>query len=667
MKFIGKSKLIMCSKRKINQDKYKETTYQYLCNKFNDFHKVNLEAENTLLCGKPQAGKSAFTFAVAIMNLLAGKTSIFIVRNFTQDYEHLAEKFLRFSQEHQLFMKKNFPEETKTINTVYAGDMSFKKIGKDKLGNPIHKLCNSDKIKKALEKNSMNIIIALANGTQLAGLNILLDEMPELNNIVIYTDEADSIGYSEIKDPAPLRHRPDEYNTLLKRCSQSYEISATVWDVLYGNKNLLSTNIIVITPPPTYKGIRNGVQFIQLDYPIENWKKGMDLLSEDANFYAIYHDLLTIPTYKKNRYNNTLEHPVIILHKTRTEIAHHQAFYNFFQEDFTFKKYWTIIMEGDEGIYLYSNSIKIIKIKQFVFRENKGNFFFGKKIIIPQLLQWFIDNGGAIKFSHIVIKSGHFSGRSRSYVSTDGNWHLTHQYYKGGSDIPTMIQAQRLLHDRPDSIPLIEFAPKNIIKALQKGDILQDEQIERLKFGIEIPTHIKLSEEEWTKEKVPAARLCTGTLNRKFKVKKVNKNDGGWNKNIYTEPMTKVELAQQYIGNIEEDIEEDIEKDIGSNLEKYIIIDMSKISKNSKCWEMLEDIHKILIEETKLNQNIPIDWINKKLQTLNKYNNLSLDNIRGNLWTNIRNNKKLLKTNKKLPNELLYWKENNDVFISLTN
>ena len=212
MKLIKKHKLIMSAKRKIFEDKYKETTYKYFCNKYNDFHKINLEAENTLLCGKPQAGKSAFTFAVATMNLLLGKTSIFIVRNFTQDYEHLAEKFLRFSREHNLFMKKTEMKETKKISTVYAGIMSFKKIGKDKLGEPIHKLCNSDKIKKALEKNSMTMIIALANGTQLAGLNILLDEIQELNNIVIYTDEADSIGYSEIKDPAPLRHRPCIYS-----------------------------------------------------------------------------------------------------------------------------------------------------------------------------------------------------------------------------------------------------------------------------------------------------------------------------------------------------------------------------------------------------------------------------------------------------------------------
>jgi hypothetical protein len=82
---------------------------------------------------------------------------------------------------------------------------------------------------------------------------------------------------------------------------------------------------------------------------------------------------------------------------------------------------------------------------------------------------------------------------------------------------------------------------------------------------------------------------------------------------------------------------------------------------------MLEDIHKILIEEQQMNKDIGIDWINKKLKEMDKYNNLDLDNIRGNLWTNIRNNKKLTKTDIKLSNELLYWKEGNNIFICLTN
>jgi len=174
---------------------------------------------------------------------------------------------------------------------------------------------------------------------------------------------------------------------------------------------------------------------------------------------------------------------------------------------------------------------------------------FGKRIIIPQLMQWFIDNGGAKKFSHIVIKSGDFSGRSRSYVSTDGNWHLTHQYYGGGSSVPDMIQAQRLLHDRPDSIPLIEYAPSKVIDNIVKGDMMQDEQIERLidlriTGHIEVLCHVQLGEEVWNKEKIPKASLCCGNVNKGFKIQKENRvkgEDGGWKVEKYNDILSNIE------------------------------------------------------------------------------------------------------------------------------
>jgi hypothetical protein len=210
-------------------------------------------------------------------------------------------------------------------------------------------------------------------------------------------------------------------------------------------------------------------------------------------------------------------------------------------------------MECDKGLYLYSNVLKnvTIEIDKVKIRDLKGTgeFLFGKRIIIPQLMQWFIDNGGAKKFSHIVIKSGDFSGRSRSYVSTDGNWHLTHQYYGGGSSVPDMIQAQRLVHDRPDSIPLIEYAPSKVINNIVKGDIMQDEQIERLidlriKSNIEVLCHVQLDEEIWTKEKIPNAALCCGNINKSFKIKKKNRiegNDGGWEIQQYKKFLTNIE------------------------------------------------------------------------------------------------------------------------------
>jgi hypothetical protein len=536
------------------EDEYTKTTHRWLNEKFPDFCKVNFDDTTCLLTGKPQAGKSGFSFGVALMHLLMGKPVIFIVRNFTQDAEHMKAKLIRFAKEHTKQMNKYSSKPiNRTIGVVDAVQMSLVKDEK----NDIFSVTGYQEIKEALKGKNMNMVIALANGSQLKCINMVLDKLEEEGtnneNLVMLTDEADAVAYSEIKDPSPLKHKAAEYLILRQRCKQTYEISATVWDILRGNEDLTNTNIIYIRPPTSYKGIRNGVQFIELSHKIEKWTENKSLFEEDPNMMQVYEELMETPIFNCKRYNLAIEHPVIVMHKTKTLIKHHKAFYELFSTSQMYRNIWTVMMECDKGLYLYSNvlknkTIKIGKVK-FVDRKVTGEFFFGKRIIIPQLMQWFIDNGGAKKFSHIVIKSGDFSGRSRSYVSTDGNWHLTHQYYRGGSSVPDMIQAQRLLHDRPDSIPLIEYAPSKVINNIVKGDMMQDEQIERLidlriTGNIEVLCHIQLGDEIWNKEKVPKASLCCGNVNKGFKIQKKNRvkgKDGGWDVGMYNEILANID------------------------------------------------------------------------------------------------------------------------------
>lgn len=524
-----------------SKDEYTKTTHRWLNEKFPDFCKVKFDDTTCLLTGKPQAGKSWFSFGVALMHLLLGKPVIFIVRNFTQDAEHMKAKLIRFAKEHTKQMNKYASKRIdRTIGVVDAVQMSLVKDEE----NDIFSVTGYEEIKEALKGKNMNMVIALANGSQLKCINMVLDKLEEEGvnnpNLVMLTDEADAVAYSEIKEPSPLKHKAAEYVILKERCKQTYEISATVWDILRGNEDLTNTNIIYIRPPTSYKGIRDGVQFIELAHKIEKWNEDKSLFEEDPNMMQVYEELMETPIFNCKRYNLNIEHPVIVMHKTRTLIKHHKTFYELFRTSNMYRNIWTVMMECDKGLYLYSNvlknkTIEIGKIK-FVDPKGTGEFLFGKRVIIPQLMQWFIDNGGAKKFSHIVIKSGDFSGRSRSYVSTDGNWHLTHQYYGGGSSVPDMIQAQRLLHDRPDSIPLIEYAPSKVIDNIVKGDIMQDEQIDRLidlriTGNIEVLCHVQLGEEIWSKEKIPKASLCCGNVNKGFKIQKENRvegEDGGW-------------------------------------------------------------------------------------------------------------------------------------------
>ena len=575
------------------KDLYTLYTYNWLIEKFPDFRKVNLQDTTCLLAGKPQAGKSGFSFGVALMQLLLGKPVIFIVRNFTQDAAHMKAKLERFAQEHLKQIKKyynKFPAQPvyRTIGVVDAVEMSLNIVGTNENGGDVFKLTHSKNTKEALKGKNMKMVIAIANGTQLKCLNMALEELEQegfLNpNIVMLTDEADAIAYSEVKDPAPQKHKAGEYVILRNKCSHTYEISATVWDILCGNQDLTNSNIIYIRPPPTYKGIRDGVQFIELAHKIEKWSKDTSIFDEDPNIVQVYEELMETPVFSKKRYNCLIDHPVIVMHKTKTLIAHHKMFYDLFRTDKVYSIVWTVIMECDKGLYLYSNVLKTktIEIDKVRIKDTTGTgeFLFGKRIIIPQLLQWFIDNGGAKKFSHIVIKSGDFSGRSRSYVSTDGNWHLTHQYYGGGSNVPDMIQAQRLLHDRPDSIPLIEYAPSKVIDNLVRGDMMQDEQIERLidlrlTGNVEVLTHIQVAEEVWSKEKIPKTSLCCGNVNKGFKIQKGNRiegDDGGWAVQQYNRILTNIEaMVNVAIG--------DEEKIIG----KYNDVDQLPNETNMNC------------------------------------------------------------------------------------
>jgi hypothetical protein len=532
---------------------YVQKTYNWLLEKFPDFCKVNLDDKTCLLTGKPQAGKSGFSFGIALMQLLLEKPVIFTVRNFTQDAEHMKAKLKRFAKEHTEQMKKYFPENSLyTIQIVDAVEMSLQVVKEDTFV-----ITGFKNTKEALKGKNMKMVITLANGTQLKCINMVLDQLKDegfsINNLIMFTDEADAVAYSCIKIPSPQKHKAAEYATLKQKCHQTYEISATIWDILSGNEYLTNTNIISIRPPYTYKGVCNGIQFIELTHKIEKWNEEMSLFDEDLNLVQVYEELMETPIFKKKRYNCKIDHPVIVLHKTKTLIKHHKMFYELFRTDKVYSEVWTILMECDKGLYLYSNVLKnnTINIDNVKVTDLKGTgeFLFGKRIIIPQLMQWFIDNGGAKKFSHIVIKSGDFSGRSRSYVSTDGNWHLTHQYYGGASNVPDMIQAQRLLHDRPDSIPLIEYAPSKVIKNIVKGDMMQDEQIERLidlnlSKNIQVFTHVQVVEEIWNKKKIPNSSLCCGHSNKSFKIqkpKRVNCEDGGWSIDKYNDVLTSVD------------------------------------------------------------------------------------------------------------------------------
>ena len=621
---------------------YYDSTYTWLCREFPDFHDVNLASEATLIAGKPQAGKSEFTFAIALMCSLSGKIPIMILRNFNKDAVQMQSKFLRFITRHTEYMKK----------LGYTTKVGMKSILATSLPDNV---------------TTKNFILTMYNGYQLNIMNKALGNIGTkvgdksalrapvgAKPYVLLIDEADAVGYGDIIDEEirPKYHAAYEYQVLLENTTQTYEITATVFDILYGNTNLTTENIVVVRPPPTYKGIRDGVQFIPFTQKMGKWTEDVEIEEADPNMIKVYTDMGNLPTFTMARYSCPIDHPIIVLHKSYVWQKHHDMFLRSFCINPVFRTNWTIIVEDSRACQLYHYDLRgtIVKIGTEIATDNvkyPGLFkFTHKNIDIQIMLQWLIDNGGAVKFHHIIIKTGHQAGRSRSYVSDDGSWHLTHEYFspsKYGRNTADLIQAVRLCHNRPDSIPLVMFAPEKVCIALQKADMLQDEQLQRLrdiKGDILTSEHIQV--DVWTAEKVPQYKLCRSKLHKQFQLTKISVSDGGWDTKDY---ITDIE-------NIQEG--------------KYTIIDQTKFSKTTQVYKMIADVEKILIDHGKMQEDVEITWVNKQLMEIGDKLAKSMDNIHGTLWTSIRKNKGLVHVHEKKANNLLFWKQGGKGYVCLT-
>lgn len=517
----------VCAKKLPQHPKqsYLERTLYWLYREYPDLYRVNLECTSALLCGDPQSGKSEFTFAIALAKVLLGSPCIFLCRNYIADATHMEAKVKRFAEKHLSFMHKSHPNINRTLETVYAGDVSIN-IQDKGTEDENEMLINYEHIEDALNGDK-KMVVVLANGHQLHAINRLLRD-GEVRPVV-FIDEADAVAYSEEQDPSPRYHRPSEMAELIEHASQVFEISATVWDILAGNENLLNRNIVRITPSPSYKGCLQ-VEYIALEHKLKSWKPDTSLYEEDPNLEQVLREMKNAKPFEAGRHGR--DHPVICLFKTKHAKAHHKAFYNELKTNPEHRKTWIVVTECYEGIAIFADCLRgksmTVNGSTVVDKSKSGEFFFkNKQIIIPQLLQWFRDNGDVSKFHHIIIKSGAFSGRSRSYVSTDGVWHLTHEYYGGAGNAASLLQDQRILHNRPDAIPLTQYAHKSVVADIKNAYMLQKEQIDRLMdLQYDVLTAERVREEEWTKEKVPKVKLCVGSVNREFKATKVECDEG---------------------------------------------------------------------------------------------------------------------------------------------
>ena len=509
-----------------------------------DILNVDFDSPSVLVVGEVQSGKSAFTFALLLWKLLAGSAAVMVLRNYTKDAVHMMAKIQRFSSWLRGELEKHYPTTVVPdclFEGVYVRDFLDKK--RDKYG-----FYEVNGLEVGMEHLSSGnkVLLTICHPSQLFMLNRLLDEYD--GSLAVAIDEADAVGYSERIEKSEIS-AAEELVNLYERATNKYEISGTVMDVMIANEELTGADIVNIRPTGSYKGI-NDVKYVAFKNPIGVWKDSDNFEDSDPNMLGFYEALKKEDVFKAEDHGLNVDHPILNLHKTSDRIEHHHQFLEWHKKK---GLGWTVITECSKthefgGLRMYDSRLVdcVLKFKgKEVHADADGVFNFPESAIFPELLQWMYDNGGAEFFSHIVVKSGRFSGRSRSYVSDNGEWHLTHQYYGGADNVPSLIQEQRLLHNRPDNIKLKCYAPLDVCKNIIKGYRHHQESVERMtkKIAHEKYIHKYLTEQKWNEGKLPKVKVVSPSKTTSgFKPETVDDTeyDGGVRLDEYRRMLGKV-------------------------------------------------------------------------------------------------------------------------------
>jgi hypothetical protein len=538
------------------KDEFLQETMKWLNIRLPYFHNLrrNMHIENQLLVGNVQAGKTVASIAFAMVKMMEGQPCVMVLLNSIGSTHQIEDKCRRFFKEHADHMNTIF-SDFEQFGVTLAGNMSQTKIPRDESGTVVKHLVNCSEALEVLQGNANKIILVMNNGHQLQYMNQLAkcDILP----FTMLCDEADAVAYGLIKeeDERSDINAAYEFSQLRESAAQTVEVSATVWDILVGNRDLRSSAITEITTTGPYKRMSD---IITQTFPVDMPKKIVEV-TDDLNLEGFYTELSKLKMYGVE-YGRSTPHPIVVLHKTSTKQADHDAFIEYFHNHPVFKNKWCAIREDSRGIlvasrqfaeeYKFSGMI----IGSYVADENEdGLYMFPNKVDVQQVL-YFLKEYKLI--THYVIKSGGCCSRSKSYVSQDGDIHLTHEYYYPGAsergNVPSLIQGVRLHHNRPDAIPLTLTTTNQIAMDLRCGNLMQEEIIYRLMHRVDqCSTSVVVPVEKWNKKKVPKAKMTHSPLNKSFRAEK-SPLDGGWDTSTYEDELCKIMKASFRISETEE-------------------------------------------------------------------------------------------------------------------
>lgn len=230
----------------------------------------------------------------------------------------------------------------------------------------------------------------------------------------------------------------ESYKKIYKTADKVIGVTGTVFPSLF-RQNLESSQIVVLKPPETYKGIQ------QINF-IPKMVKNLNDIKE----------ILTgIPESTFVDCNGDFHPNILLLKETQVK-----AFQISISNKLILDKWKFFVYNGDGVVYVDSkHTVKESINETLQTLKNQGN----------------TDN--------ICIISGKLADRGLSFVSTDYIWHLTHMILLSGNNTPgtSLCQSIRLCGVYKDQIPLTCYSKSDTINEIYSYNSMQYDILKSIK------------------------------------------------------------------------------------------------------------------------------------------------------------------------------------------
>ena len=409
-----------------------------------------------LLYGEIQSGKASALQTLAIQSLMMGITPIIVLRNFTADSLQMKDGFCKLSD---AFVETVCPDSEGIEILVCKHELIQK---------------NKQVYIDALTGKNPKILVAMANATQIASLNELIEELDTPAYFPLI-DEIDDLCYNS-NAGGEDKQIYDAIETLMEKGVSRGGTTATPITTFFEEKRLKPDQVFIMNRPNDYRGfecITPGIDMRlgenkDLEWlpktvtslgkpPLEAKTSNGVQFEKDPEMKPYFRLLTTLPPYARNLYkpskdtkNTTLPeqapHPINVLHKTSNFTAHHNEAFDWITSDPGTEKVWSA--------FVFNGGSNRVYCPQLVGKETppcstwkgtitSGHFEVTDTTSVREIYTILL-NAGA---THIVCFSGKCANRGVNFTDLDYTISLTHEraMFSKTANTSTLLQSLRLL------------------------------------------------------------------------------------------------------------------------------------------------------------------------------------------------------------------------------